>query len=239
MLKKIIVISIISLLAIACNETSTQSTDQGTGQISLVSVFENNSSLAKLNPANVSGISAVDSISITRARFLIRNVRFKTEIGDSIEFKSAPTVVDLDIDGGTNPIQVLNVPPASYQRLEFRIHRLDPDDPQDKPYAGLPEFADFIAGDRYSMIIEGMVYANQASTGSPFTFRSRDNESQRHELFPPLQISESDQVVEVRLVIDSGGWFIGSDGSLLDPRVEDNESKISKNLINSIEADFD
>ena len=127
----------------------------------------------------------LSEIKVTRARFLVRNVKLRSVSEDSIEFVSDPYVIELYLDGQPNTINVKEVPADTYDRVDFRIHRLDDDDPKDLAYFRHPDFQDFVADNRYSMIIEGLIKESDNLEHS-FIFRSRDSEKQRHFLEPPL-----------------------------------------------------
>lgn len=217
------------MLWTACTKDSTGS-NPTTGQITLKVAYEAPTLLSSQASATA---SEVDSIRITRARFLIRNIRFKSTVEDSLDFRSDPLVVELNLNGVENTIGVSEVPFGTYRRLDFRVHRLDPNDPEDRPFVGLPEFADFMQNERYSMIIEGQVFGTMGN-GMDFTFRSRANEKQRHELIPPLLVDESHPEVTVTLIVDASNWFRDGNGGLLDPTDPQNEDEITQNLKNSI-----
>ncbi len=175
----------------------------------------------------------VDAITITRARFLIRNVKLRSVPEDSLEFVSDPYIIDLNLDGQPSTITVSDVPANTYDRIDFRIHRLDDDDPRDLAFFQHPDFSDFVTDERYSMIIEGTVQEG-TNPAEAFVFRSRDNEKQRHFFDPLLVVNESTGRVTVVFEIKGTDWFVGENGALLDPRDESNENEISDNLQNSI-----
>jgi hypothetical protein len=177
---------------------------------------------------------AIDNITITRARFLIRNVKLRSVPEDSMEFVSDPYIIDLDLNGEPSTIAVEDVPANTYDRIDFRIHKLDDDDPRDLAYFQHPEFQDFVADNRYSMIIEGIVQEG-TNPSETFVFRSRDNERQRQFFNPVLVVDELSNQITVVFEFKGTNWFVAEDGSLLDPRDESNEDEISDNLKESIE----
>ncbi len=210
---------------IGCNDNPADMNEAGTQSLALSIRVEQN--LGKV---------LADMPEVTRARMLIRNVRFKTESEDSIEFKSRPFVAELSLDGTPVTVAVEQVPVGSYDRIEFRIHRLDPDDPEDMPYVNEPQFEDFMGGKRYNTIVEGKL-TNDTDGQQNYTFRSRDNETQRHFIIPPIQVTPDTKQVEVNLVIDMSGWFLGENGQILDPIDPDNEKEISDNIKRSIKLE--
>jgi hypothetical protein len=176
----------------------------------------------------------VEAITITRARFLVRNINLRSVPEDSMEFVSDPYIIDLNLDGLPNTIAVKNIPADTYDRIDFRIHRLDDDDPRDLAYFQHPDFQEFVADDRYSIIIEGTVQ-DGINSGESFVFRSRDNEKQRHFLNPYLVVDESLSQITVVFEFNGTNWFVSENGILIDPRDESYENEISDNLKESIE----
>ena len=83
------------------------------------------------------------------------------------------------------------------------------------------------------MIIEGII-SDGNNPEEPFVFQSTDNEKQRHFFNPILVVDETTNQITVVFEINGTNWFIGNDGSLLDPRDESNENEISDNLEESI-----
>ena len=177
---------------------------------------------------------AAEAITITRARFLVRNINLRSVPEDSMEFVSDPYIIDLNLDGLTNIIAVEGIPANTYDRIDFRIHRLDDDDPRDLAYFQHPDYQDFVADDRYSIIIEGTVQEGVNASES-FIFRSRENEKQRHFLNPYLVVDESSSQITVVFEFNGTNWFVSENGILLDPRDESYENEISDNLKESIE----
>lgn len=231
MLKFKFFILFLTLTIIAC-EKDPVSSDNGQAQIALNMQYVT-SNAGKQSMSSGINAALVDVITIKRVRFLIRNVKLRSVLEDSIEFVSDPYIIDLDLNGQLNTIEIKEVPAHSYDRIDFRIHRLDDDDPRDLAFFQHPDFQDFVTDNRYSMIIEGTITDGNNSEEA-FVFRSRENEKQRHFLNPILVVNESTRQITVVFEINGTNWFIDSEGSLLDPRDESNESEISDNLKESI-----
>lgn len=232
-MQKLLSFIFLVLFLMACEKNSTSLTESE-GQVTLSIQYVNSEtgarSLSKLGTE-----MDIASIQVMRARFLIRNVRFKTEKEDSLEFKSEPMVVELDLSGGVNNLMVNDIPEGRYDRLEFRVHRLDDDDPRDLAYFDHPDFVDFVQDNRYSMIIEGAITETNKAPEN-FIFRSRDSETQRHFLNPAVVVGSESGSVDVRLIMDGSNWFKNRSGGLLDPRDKNAEDEISDNLSQSIAA---
>ncbi len=207
------------------------------GTMSLSTKYTSSQMLPKRGFSNPSGISAVDSIEITRARFLLKEIEFEPVLGDSLDYEAGPLVVELDLDGSVNTVAVADVPLGTYDEIEFDVHRVDSSDLADQGLVDSPAFQDFMAGERYSIIIDGTMFGPQGVT--PFQFRSRVNEEQEYDLEPPLVLVAEGQATNITLIISSANWFRAPDGSFLDPTDPNNEGQISDNLKTSIEAEKD
>lgn len=227
--------AVVALLAIAlivpgC-EKSTEPT--GTGQISMTSKYTSAPApAASIRPDfAVASESAIDSIRITRARFVLRDIKFKTQ-ADSSNFRTLPMILELNLSGAVQEVSVASVPFGTYRRIEFDVHRVDTASVNGVPAAERPLYADFLAGDRYSIIIEGTIYtAGQAPRS--FVYRSRVNAKQKIDLSPELVVSDGQTSVNVTMLVSSDGWF-KSGNTLLDPTDSRNESEIDNNLRASI-----
>jgi len=203
------------------------------GKISLSTKYISSQALPKMGSTFLPGVSAVDSIEITSARFLLKEIEFESVLGDSLEYEAGPIVVELDLSGSVNTIAVSDVPLGTYDEIEFEVHRIDSSDLADQGLVNSLEFQDFMQDERYSIIIKGTMFAPQGPT--TFQFRSRVNEKQEYNLNPPLVLNTEGQVANVTLIISSANWFRVANGSLLDPTKPSNENQISKNLKASID----
>ncbi|NUN69923.1 MAG: hypothetical protein HUU02_09460 [Bacteroidetes bacterium] len=215
--------SIILLLA-GCTENDPASPAPTRGTMTLASSYSA-SVLAKYGSA-----SGVDSIRITRARFLMKDVKFKNVLEDTLNFKSGAFILDLNLAGTEQTVAVADVPFGSYKRIEFDVHRIEP-----STIAGrtdTAQFAEFLAGERYSVIINGTVKIDGKDTA--FTYRSKVDAKQKIDIAPPLTVSTDSVAVKTLLRISSANWFRNGAGVLLDPNDKKNEGVIDENIKVSI-----
>ncbi len=232
-MKKLSFLFLTLTVIIAACEKDPISSDNGQASVNFRAQYIDGSATGQ--PTGFNRISlADDAITISRARFLIRNIKLRSVPEDSVEFISDPYIIDLNLDGQPTTITVGEVPAKTYDRIDFRVHRLDDDDPRDLAYFQHPDFQDFVEDNRYSMIIEGTL---QDGTNPPetFVFKSRDNEKQRQFFNPVIVVDELTNQITVVFEFKGANWFVGENGSLLDPRDEANEDEISDNLRESIE----
>jgi hypothetical protein len=231
-MKKLNLFILLILITIIACEKDPVGSDNDTATLTFSSQYINTSPIGQPMGLNKNSL-AIDAITITRARFLIRNVKLRSVPEDSMEFVSDPYIIDLNLDGQPNTIEVKNIPANTYDRIDFRIHRLDDDDTRDLAYFQHPDFLDFVVDNRYSMIIEGTIQDGNTPPEA-FVFRSRDNERQRRFFNPVLLVDESTSQITVVFQFYGMDWFVDEDGLFLDPRDGTNEKEISDNLKDSI-----
>lgn len=219
-----------------CKKSSTDPSPVTTGTLSMGAAYTKNvvSGGALMKTEGVTSPAAVDSIKITRARFVLRDIKFKTVEEDSMNFKSSPMVLELDLTGTMQSVGVSNVRFATYRRIEFDVHRVEAKDLTGLSQADSAKFADFLAGEKYSVIIDGTVYKTGQS-GQAFTYRSKIDARQKVDLTPNLVVTEASPTVNATIMISSANWFTGT-GALVDPTDTNSEGIINENLKNSIKV---
>ncbi len=232
LLPKIAVFIGLMVVTFACKE---ETVAPQTGQISLLTKYSLTPVLQLNRLGDIYATPfAVDSIKVTRFRLVLKRIKFESD-NDSVEFRTAPMVVEYNISGAVHEIAVSAVKLGTYREVGFVIHRVNDYDLDNFTPAERAPFADFLAGERYSMIIDGVVFKN-GTGGQPFTYRSRVNEEHKYNLNPPLVITSSNPDVTVTLRISSASWFLGTGSVLLDPTDPNNEDVINNNLKASIKV---
>lgn len=223
---------ICALFPVGCsNSTDVSSTD---GQLSMTAKYTAASVSAAKMSSSVAATAgqAVDSIQVSKARFVLRDIKFKTQ-SDSSNFKSTPFVLELNLAGQMQEISSLTVPFNTYRRIEFDVHRIEQSEANKLPAAEQVQFQDFLAGERYSIIINGTAYLS-SQPPKAFIFRSKIDAKQKIDLLPELVVNGADPSANVTMLVSSAGWFKSPSGALLDPTDVENESMISENLKSSI-----
>lgn len=197
-------------------------------------------------------ISAVDSITLTRVRVVLRNIRLKAEDGenevemdteehgdnktgnDSSNSKLAPFVLELNLNGSSQQISISNVPFGTYDEFKFQIHRVNQNEISNLSPAEQAKFADFLSGEKYSIIIEGNVYMN--GQAKPFTFKSKIDAEFELKLSPKLVVNQTQITLNITLAVSPAGWFVDSNGALIDPSDPNNANLINSNLKSFLHA---
>ncbi len=209
-LKHIGVASVLALLAAACDD------DKKSGAAGpSISMKVDYNAVAK---------TQTDTVIVDTAKILIRNVKFKNSVDeDSQDFKIGPFVVYLDLTGGVHNIAIGAIPPGTYDRVKFKIHK-----PEDNETPPDPEFKIGTGGnERFSVIIKGRYH------DSSFVYRTKKDIEQEMNLNPPLVIVDSLSNVNVTLLVNPSGWFRDQNGAFLDPTLESNEDEIDDNIRDS------
>ncbi len=227
MRSSITVAAVLALLAAGCSDSTSPATD---GQISMSTRYTTQTVLAKTQ-----GGAAVDSVVISRARLVVRDIKFKTQGAESLNFRTAPMVLELSLAGAVQSIGTSTVPFGTYNRIEFDVHRVEAPEIAALPAADQTAFTDFLAGEKYSIIIDGTVYRTGLAPAA-FIYRSKVDAKQKIDLSPAMVLDASTTTVNATLVVSSAGWFTNSVGALVDPTDTNNEGVIDENLKASIKV---
>jgi len=172
------------------------------------------------------------TIDLTRVRLLLRTIQLHSDDDDRYaDFRTAPTVVELNMDGFATEVEVADIPQGTYEKVSFRIHK--PEDDGALP-VGAEDFRVGASGnERFSMIIEGTY------DGTPFVYRSSKSMQQRVDLDPDLVVEDAFAgPLNVALQVDVSRWFTDRDGNTLDPRnaSERTASEIDRSIRESFRA---
>jgi hypothetical protein len=172
-------------------------------------------------------------LTVSRARFLLREIRLHSTTDEFVEVNSSPVVLGLHLGGLPTEVATVALPIGSYDRVHVKVHRLDDADPNDQPFLTLPEYSDFSDAARPSVIIEGTL--DTGSGPQSFTFVSDVDEEQQKAFASALRVSAS-QTLNVTLRIDQNAWFSNGAGGVLDPNDPNHAGWSSSNISGSITA---
>ena len=157
-----------------------------------------------------------------------------TEISEHSKQRLAPFVLDLSLTDTVQQISIDTIPNGTYDGVKFKIHRIDQNDIDSLSSAVQATFADFLSGNRYSVIIDGNYYQNGQAT--PFTYKSKIDVEIELPINPPLVVDSTLSSINLTLQISSAGWFIDSNNTLIDPTDPNNASIIDHNLKSFLRA---
>ena len=145
------------------------------------------------------------------------------------EFEIGPFLLDLPLNGEIEQVLTIEADTGTYDEIEFEIHKVDDDDPQDDAFR--QAHPDMVGK---SIRVQGFY------NGQPFTYETDINEEQEYDLVPPLVIDENTGSINVTLRIDVDAWFRDAAGNLVNPQSAnkggENESLVNENIKQSFEA---
>ncbi len=166
------------------------------------------------------GILVLDTVKV-----LIKDIKLNVANinQDSTNFKVGPYVLYLNMASSVNIISTAYIPPGTYDKVKFDIHKLgDTENPPD------PDFAD--VNGRYSVVVKGRY------NGISFIFKSDKSAHQKLTFPGNLQVSASGKS-NITLQVKPYIWFI-KNGLYLDPTDPANESDIDNNIKDNINNNF-
>jgi hypothetical protein len=171
-----------------------------------------------------------DTISLDTVKILIRDVKlgYETDFnegdgdeGEEVSVKVGPFIVYLNLNGETTQFAVSSIPPGTYNKVKFKIHKVEANE--------IPPDQEFKEGEdnslRYSVIVKGIYEAQ------PFIYKSRKSAHQKIKLETPIVV-EPNTSTNLTIEIDPSTWFI-KDDRVLDPNNPENRDDIDNNIKDS------
>lgn len=232
--------TIISLMSAAALLTGCS---DGVGPGSQISLsFSGGAGISSANPGFLSAPSisvGADVLTITKAEVVLREIELRrVEVVDCDvipepdgceKFEVGPVLIALPLDGTTSTQITIEIDPGSYTEVEFDIHKVSNDDPEDAAFrTAHPDLLDT------SIRVQGTF------NDVLFTYVTDLNEAQEFDLVPTLVIDENTASTNLTIVLDLATWFVDAQGNLIDPNSAnkggDNENLVKDNIKASIEA---
>lgn len=178
-------------------------------------------------PPGIPNKTLADTIQLDTVKILLRDIKLKNQSGnDEMNIKAGPFVVYLNIAGLTTDFAVSNIPPGSYDRIRFSVHKLE--DSETPPDLEFREGAD--STQRYSVIIKGLY------NSVPFIYKSKKSAHQDIKLEQSV-IVENNTEANLTITVDPLEWFY-KNNILLDPNGSANENDIDNNIEHSFKKCF-
>ena len=179
-----------------------------------------------------------DELVMTRVAIVLRDIeltrRFRDQCidglsGDDCErFSVGPAVFEVPMDGSVEQVLAADVPPDTYEELEFEIHRLSGDAAEAQAIL-----------ERHPELVDTSILIVGTFNGEDFEYRERLSETQEIEFDSPLVVEEGSGSTNLTLSFDVGEWFVGAGGEILDPRAAGetgNRERIRDNIRRSLRA---
>lgn len=214
----------IGLLSIAACSDNPSANDEPT--VSMQSQLAS-SSTALAKAAVGTSAAGVDSVTITRIRMFVRRLKLHRDGTDTTgdkDVKTEPFIVTFEQQAKT--FASLSIPAGTYDKVKFEFHR--PESNQIVSYLAIPEFADFVTDNRWSVIYNGSVYMDGTGTAIPFTFRSDMTANLSLKLDPALTFANGTNNT-IMMMVDPADVFTKG-GEILDPRNPTNQNDIDNNI---------
>jgi hypothetical protein len=176
-----------------------------------------------------------NTVIITKAQMVVRRVKLKpaetdaatctdddTTPDDCATIHTGPVLVDIPVAADAVATVNATVPPGTYSRVDFRIHKAT-DDATDAAFRSAnPAF------DGVSIRVEGTY------NGTPFVFTSDMTEKQELTLSSPLVVEEG-TTPNLTIQVDMSSWF--KNGSTIINPATANKGGANENLVrNNIRA---
>lgn len=216
-----------------CSE-STSPNDQATVQMAAELDQSGVGAMALQKGIETSAAGAeVDSLYITRVRLLVSDLKMHANGSDSTfggTIKTGPFLIQFD-SAGSHVFTSASVPAGNYDRIKFEIHKLSSNEVAQ--YLNDPVFQDFVTDDRWTVIVDGYVVANNVR--SPFTYRSKVTENIQVRFEPDL-VLEQGSTTMVALEFAPRAVFKKGSNRPLDPRDGENHNEIEKSIKDALHA---
>ncbi len=181
-----------------------------------------------------------NTLTIDSAHIVLREIELKRvevvdcdAVADSDgceEFETGPILVALDPNGGTRQQVAISVPPGSYDEIEFEIHKVSSDGPDDAAFRT----------DHSDMVDKSIRVWASYNGGPQVTYVTDLDVEQEFDLPDPIEVLDGTSSTNVTIRVDLSKWFVDGSGNLVDPdtgiKGGQNESLIKENIKQSIEA---
>ncbi len=192
-------------------------------------------------PGTAMAKTSSDSVIITSAKILIKDLKLKGNYTDStkskdtndeqgddeVELKAGPFVVSLNLNGMVNTVTVNSVPAGVYYAAKFQVHKIGENEiSPDTDFAPAPG-----QDDGYSVVVKGFFNA------TPFVYKSRLNADQEVRFQNPVAV-KSTSFVNVTLIVNPNSWFY-INGEYLDPTNPTNDMMIDQQIRASFGKGFE
>jgi hypothetical protein len=148
---------------------------------------------------------------------------------DCEKFETGPVLVDVPLNGQTETAVTISPDPDTYDELEFDIHKVSNDDPEDAAFrAAHPD------------MVGKSIRVMGSYNGQPFTYETDLDVEQEFDLSPPIVVTSETTSTNVTVLLGVDQWFRDGSGDLVNPQDGNkggqHESLVKENIKQSIEA---
>ena len=239
-MKRTTLILAAAVLAAACSDSTGLETEAG---VSL-------SFTAGAGPAAASGVlfsMASDTLSdgqsneliLTSVEVVLREIELKRQSApacddlpdndDCEKFEVGPVLLDVPLNGETETLVTIMPDPDTYDEIEFEIHKVSNDDPEDAAFRSA-----------HPDMVGKSIRVQGSYNGQPFTYETDLNVEQEFDLSPPVVVTAETTSTNVTVLLGVDSWFRDGSGNLVNPQDGNkggqHESLVKENIKQSIEA---
>jgi hypothetical protein len=190
-----------------------------------------------VNPAAIDNLSfsstgSMDSIGdqqnvliLDTVKILIKDIKVTVNNSseDSVNFKTGPFVLFLNLSSNVQVISTSIVPAGDYKKIKFEVHKLNSNE-----IISDPDFMDSLG--TYSVVVKGRYLGNY------FVYKSDKSAHQQLSFPSPYTISAS-VLTNLTLVVKPYIWFI-ENGIYVDPTNPLNRNDIDNNIKDNVNHNF-
>ena len=196
---------------------------QGCKSDEVVTQASDNTQISMMSSPGVTDQAPINTLVLDSVKVLIKNIKLIVSAAsdDSVNFKTGPFVVKLNLNSSVNLFTTALIPEGTYDKVKFEIHKLEDSE------VGIDTAFSF-AGGRYSVVVYGKFNL------IPFIYRSTKSAHQKINFGSTVGINSTSKS-NITLKVQPYTWFwTGSD--YLDPLNVSNENDIDNNIKASFKA---
>jgi hypothetical protein len=208
----------------SCNqEDNTVSLNSGNAGTGNTNIGSGNTSFSTIT-VNSQGATS-NPFRIDSGKFLIEFVKIKSISGVEHMFREAQLVMHLGFGRTPTQVTISNVPPGTYNWLQFKLHKHTPNEiVVDPDFGSLHEVG-------FSGVIKG-VYNHV-----PFVFKTSITDVEHLAIDPPITMLPNNSAYNFTMSVDSPSWF-NRNGETMDPSNPQNQHEIDQNIRDSFKRAY-
>lgn len=209
------------LLILLCAVTTTGAFLTGCKEDAVTSSTADNTEVSMMSSSGITDNTA-NTLTLDSVKILLKDIKLNVAAAsnDSVNFKTGPFVLKLNMNSSVNLISTAYIPEGTYDKVMFEVHKLQDGEIVDTAFS--------FGGGRYSVVVYGKFNL------VPFIYRSAKSAKQKITFSPGVGISSTTKS-NITLKVQPYTWFWnGSD--YMDPSIISNENDIDNNIKASFKA---
>jgi hypothetical protein len=197
---------------------------QGCKSDEVVTQASDNTEISMMSSPGVTDQAPINALVLDSVKVLIKNIKLNVSAAsdDSVNFKTGPFVVKLNLNSSVNLFTTAMIPEGTYDKIKFEIHKLEDGE------VGIDTAFSF-AGGRYSVVVYGKFNL------IPFIYRSTKSAHQKLILVRTVGVNSTNEI-EYNVESSAVHMVLDTELIILDPMVLSNENDIDNNIKASFKA---